>query len=306
MDILQLKVFSDIAHEKSFVKAARLNYLTQPAISMQIKRLEEELNTTLFERTPRRVNLTNAGNRLLPEIEEILQRVGNLKHLAAAKSNVVAGELKIATIFSIGIYELAPHLKNFIKKYPQVHVNLHYRSSPSIYDLVLKNKMDVGFVAYPKERTGVHIIPFGTDRLVLATPAKHPLSAHKSVTLKKLEDYPFLGFDDGIPTGEEIKSILTKKKIKVRHHLTYENIDTLKKAIEVGLGVGLVPSKTITNEVKKGTLSAVEIKDAKLIRPLGILIQKRQVINPVIRHFLKTVVPAQDIELLLPTAIPDN
>lgn len=291
MNFSQLKIFLDIANEKSFVKAAQLNFLTQPAISSQIKRLEEELGVKLFERTPRRVNLTTVGAKLVPEAEEILRRAQTFKHIAGNKREAVFGEIRIATIFSIGIYELSPFLKKFIKKHPQVHVNLQYRRSFVIYDLLLKNKIDMGFVAYPKERTGIQIIPFGNDHMVLITPSKHPLLKQKSVRLKMLEGHTFLSFDDGIPTGEEIKKIFMEKNINIQKKITYENIDTLKKAVEVGLGIALVPHKTVTEEIQKGKLRSLEIKDIKMGRPLGILVQDRQVINPLIKHFLKVLLP---------------
>ena len=127
MDLVKLKIFRDIAYERSFVKAAKLNFITQPAVSSHLKALEEELGEKLFERVPRKVVITKAGELLLPHAEELLQKSNNLKHLISQLNKTPKGDVRLATVYSVGIYELTPLLKNFIKSNPDVNVHFQYR-----------------------------------------------------------------------------------------------------------------------------------------------------------------------------------
>src|SRR3989338_6318615 len=152
MEFRDLKIFRDIAQEKSFVKTAKLNFLTQPSISSHLKHLEEELGVKLLERVPRKVTLTRDGELLLPHVEDLLLRYENIKTFVAKTKAITKGDVRIATIYSVGMYELSPILKKFISSYPDVHLHLQYRPAEMIYDLILKNEIDLGIVAYPETR----------------------------------------------------------------------------------------------------------------------------------------------------------
>ncbi|MBI2167019.1 MAG: LysR family transcriptional regulator [Candidatus Omnitrophica bacterium] len=289
MEIRELKIFRDIAQEKNFVKAAKLNFLTQPSISSHLKHLEEELGVRLFERVPRKVKLTHEGELLLPHVEEVLLKCGNLKTLISRLSGIPKGDIRIATVYSIGMYELAPALKQFIRTYPDIHVHLQYRRSDIIYDLLLEDKIDLGMVAYPEDRVKIKVTPFGNDHLVLITPPHHPLAKQKSIRLKRIEGENFIAFDSGIPTRETVDQTLEQRGIKVQVRMSNENIDTLKRAVEVGLGISIVPSKTITEEVRKGTLKSVHLSDVKLNRPLGILTLKDRIPSYPLQLFMEVL-----------------
>ena len=271
MDLFSLKLFIDTARESSFVKAAKLNFRTQSAVSFHIKNLEEELGARLFHRTTRSVALTREGTLLLEHAEEILRRCENLKTLIMHYKHAPKGQVRIGTIYSVGMYELTPILKKFIRSYPQINVHLQYLRSSAIYGLVAENKIDLGIVAYPEESLKISITPFGSDRMVLIVHPCHRLAKKHSVNLKEIEGENFISFDQGIPTGEMLKKELARKGIQVKEQMTNENIDTLKRTVEVGLGISIVPSKTVKEEVKKDTLKAIELRDAGFVRPLGIL-----------------------------------
>lgn len=295
MELQKLKIFQDLAHEKNFVKTAKLNFLTQPSVSSHLKQLEEELAVRLFERVPRRVELTREGELLLPYVEEILLKCENLKTLVGQSQGIPRGDVRIATIYSVGMYELAPYLKRFIRKYPEIHVHLQYRRSDIVYDLILKNKIDFGLVAYPDRRAKIEVTPFGRDHLVLIVPTHHSLAKRKSVRLEKLDGENFIAFDSGIPTRETIDKTLGEKGVKVQIRMTNENIDTLKRSVEVGLGISIVPSKTVTEEVRKGTLKSIQISDIKLNRPLGILTLKDRLWSYPLQLFMEVLTDRQAV-----------
>ena len=279
LSFLELKIFADLAQEKNFVRTAELNYLTQPSVSAHLKRLEEELKVKLFDRVPRKVSLTKDGEHLLPYAQEVLLKCENLKTRAMRYKNIVKGDLRITTIYSIGIYELAPLLKKFMRSYPDIHLHLQYNGASAIYDLVLNNKIDMGIVAYPEHHPKIQITPFATDRMVLIVPPNHRLAKKRSVFLKEIRNEKFITFDKDIPTRKAIDKILDKKGVRVSIRTTNENVDTLKKAVEIGLGIAIVPCKTVQEEVRKGTLIRIPFRDIKFERPLGILTLKDRVMG---------------------------
>src|SRR3990167_10114348 len=192
MEFRDLKIFRDIAHEKSFVKTAKLNFLTQPSISTHLKHLEEKLGARLFERVPRKVTLTKEGELLLPHVEDLLLRHDNLKTCLAHAKHIPVGDVRIATIYSIGMYELAPFLKKFIRTYPEIHIHHQYRQADLIYDLILEDKIDLGIVAYPDTRAKIKVTPFGMDHLLLIVPPHHRLAKRKRIRLEQIQGEPFI------------------------------------------------------------------------------------------------------------------
>lgn len=287
MDIREFKIFRDLAYERNFVKAAKLNFLTQPSISSHLKRLEEELGVKLFDRVPRKVTLTRDGELLLPHVEDLLLRCVNLKTLVAQSKGMPKGDVRIATVYSIGMYELTPFLKKFIHTYPEIYVRLQYRRAQIVYDLVLKNKIDIGLVAYPETRPKVEVTPFGTDHLVLIVPPRHRLAKRRKVRLREIQGETFIAFDQGIPTREAIDRKLIENGVTVQVRMTNENIDTLKRSVEVGLGISIVPSRTVAEELRKGTLKSIQIVDVKLDRPLGILTLKDHILSYPVQLFIQ-------------------
>lgn len=288
-ETLDLKIFRDLAYEKNFVKVAKLNFLSQPSISFHLKHLEEKLGVRLFDRAPRKVTLTREGELLLPHAEEILLKCENLKTLVAPSRQTPSGDVRIATIHSIGMYELAPSLKRFMRTYPEIHVHLQYRRVEIIYDLLLKNKIDIGLVAYPENRARIKVTPFGNDHLVVIVSARHPLAKKKSISLEQIDGERFIAFDQGIPTREAIDEVLKKRRIEVSVRMTNDNIDALKRAVEIGLGISIVPSKTVEEEVRKGSLKSIRIRNVKLDRPLGILTLKERVLSYPVQLFMQTL-----------------
>jgi DNA-binding transcriptional LysR family regulator len=286
LNLLELKIFVDLAQEKNFVRTAEMNYLTQPSISSRLKHLEEALGVKLFERTPRHVRLTKDGEHLLPHAQELLLKCENLKTRAARFKNIVKGDLRVSTIYSIGIYELAPILKRFMRSYPDIHLRLEYNRADAIYDLVSENKIDMGLVAYPEHRPHIQITPFADDRMVLIVPPHHRFAKKRSIGLKGIKGEKFVTFDKDIPTRKAIDEILEKNSVQVSIRATNENVDTLKKAVEIGMGIAIVPCKTVREEVRKGTLIRIPFKDIKFERPLGILTLKNRVISPLAELFI--------------------
>src|SRR5216117_4588146 len=186
MHIETLKVFCDVVETRSFSTAASQNFVTQSAVSQQIRALETKYGRRLLERTRGNVQLTPAGEILYQVSKEIVQRYQDMEARLQALANVIAGTVRVATVHSIGLYELSPQIKRYLMAYPQVHLHLAYSRSSRIYEDISKGNVDIGVVAYPSRRPGITVLPFRNDRLVLACPPHHPLAGHRRVSIRKL------------------------------------------------------------------------------------------------------------------------
>lgn len=275
MNITQLRLFRDIARELSFVKVAQQNHITQPAVSVHIKKLEDELGKRLFSRTPHNIQLTADGEVILDDVKEILRLCEGLKIRSSYSQGILEGNIRIAAIHSVGMYGIGDFLSSFMKAFPRVHIHLEFRRADEIYNLLGKEVIDIGVVAYPEKRTNIESTPWADDSLVLITHPEHELASRKSVLLKHVHKQAFIAFESGIPTREAIDSVFAENNIEVDNRMSNDNIFTLKKAVEAGIGISIVPSNAVDEEVQKGSLIRLPIRDIKLTRPIA-LVQRRK------------------------------
>ena len=187
MNLTQLTLFRDIARELSFVKVAQQNHISQPAVSVHIKKLEHELGKKLLTRTPHNIQLTPEGVIILADVKKILYLCDNLKISSNYQHETMEGNIRIAAIHSVGMYEIGDFLSTFMKSYPKIHIHLEFRRSDEIYSLLLTERIDIGVVAYPEKRTRIEALPLGQDELVLIVDKNHPLWGKKSIKLEDLE-----------------------------------------------------------------------------------------------------------------------
>jgi LysR family transcriptional regulator, transcriptional activator of the cysJI operon len=282
-----LKVFCDVVETKSFSVAASQNYVTQSAVSQQIRMLEEKYGRRLLERTRGNVQLTPAGDILYQASKEIVQRYQELEGRLQAVAKVVGGTVRVATVHTIGLYELSSQLKRFLKAYPQVHLQLEYSRSSKIYDDALKGGIDLGIVAFPNRRPGVTVIPFREDRLVVVCSPNHPLAKHRQVSIKKLGGEAMVAFERDIPTRKETDRVLRRHGVDVRYVMELDNAEIMKRVVEIGIGLAILPENAVRPEVKGGTLAAVHLSDEVFLRPLGIVHRTGKHFSPAAAKFIE-------------------
>jgi DNA-binding transcriptional LysR family regulator len=286
MYIDTFKVFCDLAETGSFSKAAVVNSITQSAVSQQIRALENKFQVTLVERGRRNFALTPEGCAFLAASREILEVYNNLDNRLHELRDVVAGELRIASIYSIGLHELPPCLKAFRDKFPQVEVHVEYRRSPQVYAQVAAGEVDMGLVAYPVKRSGLHAEIFSEDRLVLICHPNHPLASRKRIDLSELAGEKFIAFEPDLPTRKVIDRHLREHSVEIDHAMEFDNIETVKRAVEIESGVSIVPRNTVRQEVESGALRTVEIEGKKMSRPLGVLTKRNRARSPAHKEFV--------------------
>jgi DNA-binding transcriptional LysR family regulator len=286
MQIESLKIFCDLAESESFTKAAQINKITQSAVSQQISSLERMFKSLLIERSKKKFRLTREGQVLYDFSKQMIQTYDSLQSKLQEIKDIVSGTIRVATIYSIGLHDLPPYIKRFMKGHPTVNVHVEYRRANQVYEDVLSNIVDVGLVAYPARDSKLETVALHKDPLVLICHPGHPFARSKNIKLKALSGQKFIGFEPDIPTRKALDRILKDNGVEVQHVMEFDNIETVKRAVEIDAGVSIVPSGTVIQEVAKQTLAQVQLDDGGYFRPLAAIYKKNKVLSPAVKLFL--------------------
>ena len=286
MQIESLKVFCDLAETESFTKAAQINSVTQSAVSQQISSLERQFKSLLIERSKKKFRLTREGQVLYDFSKQIIQTYDALHSKLQEIKDIISGTIRVATIYSIGLHDLPPYIKKFMKEYPTVNIHVEYRRANQVYDDVLGNVVDMGLVAYPQRDPKVEIIPLRRDPLVMICHPQHPFAKWKTTRLKAIAGQKFIAFEPDIPTRKALDKILRENGVDVQTVMEFDNIETVKRAVEIDAGISIVPLSTISQEVSKQTLAAVQLDDGDFFRPLAAIYKRNKVLSPAMKQFL--------------------
>src|SRR5271157_6041932 len=217
MQIESLKVYCDLADTESFTKAAQINNVTQSAVSQQISSLERQFKSLLIERSKKKFRLTREGQVLYTYSKQIIQIYDSLENRLQEIKDIISGTIRVATIYSIGLHELPPYLKKFLKAYPTVNVHVEYRRANQVYEDVFSNVVDLGLVAYPVKDSKLEIVALRKEPLVLICHPQHPFAKQKAIKLKQLLDQKVIGFEPDIPTRKALDKILREYGVDVKH-----------------------------------------------------------------------------------------
>lgn len=286
MQIESLKVFCDLAETESFTKAAHINGVTQSAVSQQISSLERQFKSLLIERSKKKFRLTREGQVLYDFSKQIIQTYESLHSKLQEIKDIVSGTIRVATIYSVGLHDLPPYIKRFLKAYPTVAVHVEYRRANQVYEDVLGNVVDLGLVAFPAKDSKLEIVPMRRDSMALICHPQHPLAKAKSIKVQQVANEKFIAFEPDIPTRKAIDKVLKDRGVTVHPVMEFDNIETLKRAVEIDAGIAIVPVTTVAQEVSKQTLAQVPFEDADFFRQLAIIYKKNKVLSPAMKQFI--------------------
>ena len=289
MQIENFKIFADLVETKSFSKSAKLNGITQSAVSQQARAMERHFKTLLVDRSQKQFQLTREGQRVYESAKELLHSYEKLLSELQEMKKVISGTIRISTIYSIGLHELPPYIKKFLHDYPSVNVRVEYRRSNLVYEDILHNSVDFGLVAFPVKVRQIEALPFRNDQLVLITHPQHPLAKRTEIELRELQGHKFIGFDPDIPTRKAVDHIFRENKLEIEPVMEFDNIETVKRAVEIDHGIAVVPLATVLQEGRQGSLSIVTFKGKEFTRPLAILHRKGRVLTPAMKKFIETL-----------------
>ena len=255
MQIESLRVFCDLVETESFTQAAHINQVTQSAVSQQISALERLFKSLLIERSKKQFRLTREGQVLYDYSKQILQTYATLDSRLQELKDIISGTIRLATVYSIGLHILPPRLKKYMQSYPTVNLHVEYRRSNQVYEDVVSNVVDLGLVAYPIRNAELEMVSLGKDPLVVICHPQHPLARQTSIRLRALEGQNMVGFERDIPTRKAVDRMLREARVSVKHVMEFDNVETVKRAVEIDAGVSIVPEGTVIQEVKTANIA---------------------------------------------------
>jgi DNA-binding transcriptional LysR family regulator len=285
MELSQLETFLTVAREGSFSNAARALHRTQPAVSQVIARLEETLGQALFDRSSRRVVLTDAGNALLEHAERLL----NLRRAALADLEDVralrAGRLAVAANELTCLY-LLPVLDEFRRLYPAVRVTVQRSLASQIPSSVLDYAVDLGVVTYRPEDPGVRSIFVYKDDIAFVVPPGHPLAREKEVRIQRLAQESFVAHHLDSPYRQRVLDTFRRHKVSLQMPVEMPTLDAIKRFVAMGNGVALLPAITIEQELAHGVLVRVGVREITHERPMRLVLRKSGQVSNATQAFL--------------------
>jgi len=286
VQIETFKVFRDLVESTSFSKAAEANGITQSAVSQQVRALERKFDVQLIERGKRAFQLTAEGRIFLAASRSILDAYEDLAGRIRKGVPVIDGRVRIATVYSIGLHELPPYLRAFRKHHPGVEVKIDYCRYSEVYDAVRDGSCDLGLVAFPARKAGLKVMTFWRDKLVFICAPGHRLAKKKRAALRDAVGEKFVAFEPDLPTRKEIDKRLRARGVRIKPILEFDNIETVKRAVEIEDAVSIVPEICVRDEVRGDTLTAVEIDEPEMWRPLGAVVRRSTAPTPALKEFL--------------------
>lgn len=288
MNIETLKVFRDLSDTGSFSKTAELNYVSQSAVSQQIKKLELVLKCKLYHRQAGRITLTPCGQKLYDAARKMTAVYdGALKGIRSLGAERQGDEIKISTIYSAGIYIIQNYIRQFLAKNPGTKISVEYRQFSQIYSDISSGRADFGFMACPyRKAAGLAMLPVAKDEMVLITGNASPLAGRKTVSVKELEGLEFIFFDRVFPSRRYIDAFLRRHGVKPRIKMELDNIETIKTAVASGAGVSILPRSAVRDDENGITLHALKFSDAPFLRPIYLIHSRGRKLSPAAKGFM--------------------
>ena len=285
----RLQVFHTVARLLSFTKAAETLHMTQPAVTFQVRQLEEHFNTRLFDRTHNRINLTEAGNQVFHYADKIFELYAEMNNAIREVTGEVSGALVIGASTTIAEYMLPALLGDFKHKYPDVIVHLKVSNTDGIVHMVENNDIDLGVVEAPVTNKNLVVEECRKDELVAVVSPKHELVDKGVVTLTDTLKFPFICREEGSGTREVFAEHMQKNDVnssEIQVCMELGSPEAVKGAVEAGMGISVTSRATICKELQLGTLVALKL-DPPLERPFSFVHQKQKFRHRVMDELLE-------------------
>jgi DNA-binding transcriptional LysR family regulator len=282
-----LKLFKDIAQSRSFSRGAAMNSVSQSAASQHVQDLEKWLGTQLLDRATRPLAVTPAGQIYSDFCRDVLRRKEEFEVTLDRLKQQVEGTVRVASIYSIGLSEMAQLEEEFSKRQPQAQLTVEYLRPEKVYSSVLADEADLGLVSYAEPSREITVIPWRQEEMLVATAPDHPLARRLQLNPRDLNGLEFIGFDEDLPIRREVDRFFKDKGIEVTRTLHFDNLQMIKEAVAHGAGVSILPARIMHDEVMQGRLVAIPITASKLFRPLGIIHRKKKRFHSAAQAFLE-------------------
>jgi LysR family transcriptional regulator, transcriptional activator of the cysJI operon len=288
MHIETLKVFCDLVDLESFSLAAERNFITQSAVSQQIRSLEEKFKRRMLERIRgrREVKLTAAGEVFYKEAKNVLASYEQLQESLRGVVGKIGGTIKVATVYSVGLHELPEKVRQFMTRFPSAKIDLEYSRTTRVMRDVLNGTVELGVLAFPEPRRGLTIRHMPDTRLALIAPPDHKLAKRARIKVTELQDQDFVLFERDVPTRKAMDRIFKTHGVEVKKVAEFDNIETIKRAVEVGFGLAIVPEPAVAEARKAGTLAVIPMAEKDWVRSVGVVYRSDRTLTLAAKKFV--------------------
>jgi DNA-binding transcriptional LysR family regulator len=283
------KLFRDVVHAKSLSRAAQLNGISQSAATQHVQDLEKRLGTELFDRSTRPLGLTQAGRLYAELCRDVLRREEDFTAALEEIRNSSEGTIRVASIYSIGLSEMGPLREQFQKLNPGATVHVELLRPDKVYQAVLEDQADLGFISYPENRRELTVIPWREERMTVAVHPSHSFAQRKQVLARDLDGQAFIAFDDEVIIRRELDRFFRDNGVEVAIAMQFDNIQSIKEAVALGSGISILPERTMQAEIEQKRLVSIPLHAPELRRPVAIIHRKKKKLTRVVREFLKLV-----------------
>lgn len=289
MDFDQLETFLEVARLSSFSRAAEKRFRTQPAISAQIRGLEDEIGAKLLDRSGGKVSLTGAGKAFQKYAEDAIQARRDVVTAMAEMERVPRGEIVVGANEGTCLHVLPEVFSEFKKQYPGVSVNINRLESAGILSGIIDNSVDFGVMSLPVNDNRLTVVSIHRDELVIITPPGHPLSKAKSATLAEASQYPLLMPEAG-HTRDAIEQYFHERKLKLNVSMELDSSELLKRFVAADVGIGFIARSNVLEDVQAGVLVALSIADVTIRRDLALVFRKDKALSRAALAFIDIAV----------------
>lgn len=281
-----LRIFCDIVERRSFSRAADDNGISQSSASQVVHHLEERLGVQLLDRSKRPFVLTPEGERYYTGCRHLVKQHQELEEEIRTLHDETARRLSVAAIYSVGLAHMSAFMRRVSAKYPSAQVRLDYLHPDEVYASVDEGEVDLGLVSYPEESRTLAVTPWRSEPLALVCHPQHALAGRESIQLGELAGESYVAFEANLRIRAEIDRMLMVQHVEVNIAHEFDNIETIKRDIEIGAGVSILPEPTVEREVASGTLAQVAIAGPRMERPLGILNRRDRPLSSIGKQFI--------------------
>jgi DNA-binding transcriptional LysR family regulator len=289
MNLHQLKSFYVLAQKGSYSLAAEALYITQPAVSVHIKSLEEFFGVVLFEKVAKKFVLTEAGHALYQYTEKIFKLINETEKVLKEFTLIERGSIHLGASSNIGVYMLPSILGEFKTKYPNIDIDVSIGTTRVIEQKILNYEVDIGIVEAQIISSEIFLEHWRNEQLVLITSPKHPWAALKKVTPDQAKEGQYIVGERGSGTGYVISQKLPSLATDFNEYLRLGSTEAVKRAVEENLGVSIVGESTVSREIETGILSEIDIVGTKLFKELNIVFRKEKLLTPAHKEFIKFI-----------------
>ncbi len=299
MDFDQLETFLEVARHASFSRAAEKRFRTQPAISSQIRSLEEEVGAKLFDRSGGKVSLTAAGKAFQKYVEETLDARKAMLVAIAEMERVPRGEIIVGANEGTCLHILPEVFADFKKQYPDVSVNIKRSDYAGILESVIDNSVDFGVVSLPVTDNRLTVVLIHRDELVIIVPPSHPLGKMKSAPIAEAAKFPLVVPKVG-HTRDSLEELFHERRLKPNYTMELDSSELLKRFVAAGVGVGFIARSNVVEDVRARSLAAITIADAQVRRDLALVFRKDKALSRAALAFIDIAVKHKSTDELVP------